>query len=335
MRAGELYPVIAAVAVLALVLGGEGLMLMASHDDFSSSAVERDGSVEYSIGSSLSHEYCVASLDDTLGGLQSLSVYYDPSYRSFAENGVAAIGGRALDEEYYVQQMPATFKMRGIDFCETVDAQELRGITSSPGAGSAIIILSGSLPDTVYDGTSDSPILSWISSGGRLYWVGGPLGSYIAHPDGLEQVENGASLFLGSECIGPEGINAYSEVENGYRDALKLQSNHLGWAVDSSLLPEDAVSLSMGYCEGSLSTITLVACGDGAVCIVAGDYTIRQRMDMAQVVAACIGPETVLVDYEEGKVKGTSTGDMALGDSVYITLGGFYPMYCERHEVAR
>lgn len=335
MKAGELYPVIAAVAVLALVLGGEALMVMASHDDFSSSASEKDGSVEYSIGSSLSHEYCVASLDGTLGDLRSVSVYYDASYKSFAENGIASIGARALDEKYYVEQMPATLKVRGIDFCGTVDAQGLRGIASSPGAGSAIIILSGSLPDTVYDGTPDSLILSWISSGGRLYWVGGPLGSYIAHPDSLEEVEDGASLFLGSECIGPEGINAYTEVDNGYRDALKLQSNHLGWAVDSSLLPDGAVSLSMGYCEGSLSTITLVALGDGAVCVVAGDYTIRQRMDLAQVVAACVGPGTILVDFEEGKVKGTSTGDIALGDSVYITLGGFYPMYCERHGVAR
>lgn len=335
MKAGELYPVIAAITVLALVLGGEALMVMASHDDFSSSAEEKDGTVEYSIESSLSHEYCVASLDETMGDLQSVSVYYDPSYKSFAENGAASIGGRALDEEYYVQQMPATLKMRGVDMCQTVDARELEGIASSPGAGSAVIILSGSLPDTVYDGTSDSLILSWISSGGRLYWVGGPLGSYIAHPEGLEEVDNGASLFLGSECIGPEGIKAYTEVDNGYRDALKLQSNHLGWAVDSSLLPEGTASLSMGYCEGSLSTITLVAHGEGAVCIIAGDYTIRQRMDMAQVVAACIGPETVLVDCEEGKVKGTSTGEVAPGDSVYITLGGFYPMYCERHGVAR
>lgn len=334
MKMGELYPVIAAIAVLALVLGGEVIMVTASHDDFSSSAAERDGAIEYSIGSSLSHEYCVASLDGTMGDLRSVAVYYDSSYKSFAQNGLAAIGGRPLDEQYYVQQMPATLKMRGIDFCETVDAEGLRDIASSDGDGSAIIILAGSLPDTVYDGTSDSLILSWISSGGRLYWIGGPLGSYVAHADGLEEVEDGASLFLGSECIGPADVNAYTEIDNGYRDALKLQSNHMGWAVDSSLLPDDAVSLSMGYCEGSLSTITLVAHGEGAVCVIAGDYTIRQRMDMAQVLAACIGPETVLVDYEEGSVKGNTTGDIALGDSVYITLGGFYPMYCERHGVA-
>ena len=326
-------PVIIAIAVIAMIIAGEYLVIAASHDDYSSSAVADGGSVDFTIYSKQSHEYCVASLDNTLGDLESVAVYFDSSYASFAGRGVVDTGGRALDEKYYVEQIPATLKLRGVDFCKIADAGGVKEITQSPGKGSALIFISGAMPDTVYDGTSASPILSWISSGGRLYWLGGPIGEYISHKDRLEEVPGGASLFLGTDCIGPAEINAYKEVDNGFRDALKLQSNHLGYAVDTSLLPDGLKFLTMGYCDGSLSTITLVPNGGGTVCVIAGDYTIRQRMDLAQVVASCIGPTTVLVDFVEGAVKGHAEGRIAIGDSVYVTLGGFFPMYCERHGV--
>ena len=333
MERKDVFPIVAAIFVIALVLAGEVIVTTDSHDDFSTSVTMDGDTVQYTIDSRKPLVYTAVSLIDSEGSPRTVSVYYDKSYVSAASSGAASTGGRALDENYYVEQIDDTLKVRGIDHSAIVDAKGLAEIMSKDGEGNAVIIISGSLPDTVYNGTSDSLVLDWIDSGGRLYWIGGVLGKYISHTDSIESVDNGTTLFLGSECIDDTVIRGYDLIDNGYRDAFYIQSNLTTFGVDASKLPEDCDYLTLGFTDGSRSSITMMKVGDGFICVIGGEYTIRQRLDLAQMVASGIGPDTEIVDTVVGSVSGVEKGTLAKGDFVYITLGGYYPVYGEGHEV--
>ncbi len=180
------------------------------------------------------------------------------------------------------------------------DAQRLAEIAKDPGYSECCIIMtSGAFPDTVYDGTAGSPILKWISGGGSLYWVSMQIGRYIGHADG--SVSDAAAgyerLFLGKTgCLNPMEQNdemragaAYSDVtDNDLRYALSLKNNNILYAVDTSAM--DAGSyLAAGYCENiddkTYASTVFVRNGNGQVCIMAGDYSNHQRMDMSSLVA--------------------------------------------------
>jgi len=335
MNLRQSFPAIAAVIIIAVVLAGEVITVTDSHSDFSSSISLQGDTVEFTIDSKGSHIYDAVSLRNTLGTPESVSVYYDPDYFSTSGDGHASTGARALDEGYYVEQIPDTLMVRGINHVETVDAEGLGRLMSSDGSGRAVIMISGSIPDTVYDGTSDSPILKWIRSGGRLYWAGDVLGKYLAHRDAAEEVGDGTALFLGSDCIDSEKRMGYSVSRDDFRDSLYILNNDISYAPDVSMIPSDTGFLAIGYTDGIRSSLTFVECGEGMVCIMGGDYSIRQRIDMGMMVASGIGPDTEIVETVHGTVSGKITGSIAAGDSVYITLGGFDSVYSENHEVVR
>jgi len=330
------FPIIAAVFIILIVVIGEIVVVTSTHDDFSTSIQVSDDSISYRIESDAAHEYAVVSMMDSLGAPKGVYVYFDPDYKSMSGIGLSATGGWSLDEKYYVEQLSTTFMIRGIDDIKIIDANRMSELMSKSGDGQALIMLSGSLPDTVYDGTSDSLILEWLSSGGRLYWMGNVLGKYMSSGQTVTEIDHGTSLFLGSDdCIDSESHYGDTEIDsNGFHDALYLQTFGTTFAVNTSLLPEDSVYQSIGYTDGVRSSITLVEYADGMVCVIGGEFSIDQRVDLAQVVASGVGPRTVILEDHKGSVQGGLEGAVPKGDSVFIILGGFYTVYCENHGVA-
>jgi len=334
MNLRESYPVIAALFIAAIVICGEVLVVTSSHNDFNSSITVGNDSIEFRIESDDAHTYDVLSMSDTLGAPKGVYVYYDPQYFSMASDGMSSVGGRNLDEKYYIEQLEPTFMVRDINHIDFLNAKELSDLMDKDGKGNAVIILSGALPDTVYDKKEDSKVFSWLETGGRLYWIGNVIGKYVVHEGGYDTIEKGTSLFLGSECIDSEKHQGDSEIKsNGFRDSLYLQNYETTFGVNTSLLPEGTDYLTMGYTDGTYSSTTLVSYGDGVVCVMGGEYSIYQRMDLAQIIASGVGPNTTIVENINGSVQGTSKGTIQKGDSVFITLGGFYPVYCKNHEV--
>ena len=334
MKFFDHLPVIVAVLILAIVVVGEVIVSTDSHDDFSSSISVNGDKVDFELGSRNNHVYEVLSLKNTLETPENVFIYYDRDYVSAVDKANVSTGARALDEEYYVQQLIHTLEVRGVDSSKTVDAKALKELMSSDGKGKSVVMLSGSIPDTVYDGTYDSLILKWIKSGGRLYWLGNVLGKYVSTGDGLKTVENGTTLFLGAECIQTEHVWGTSTVEDDvFWDALYFQNSETTYGVDVGKLPDAVKYKRIGFSDGIYSTFTFVSFGSGMVCVVGGDYSNNQRMDLAQVIAAGIGPSTELVEDVKGSVSGSVKGTIARGDSVYVIIGGLYTVYCENHEV--
>ena len=334
MKKDDIFPIAVTVFILAIVLIGEAIVITDSHDDFHSSVSVDGDRVSFSIESDNAHTYSVLSLSDTLDPPKDISVYYDPEYESAAGIGSYSVGGKVLDTGYYVQQIAPNFMVRGINDIDIVDSAELKDIMSAEGKEHTVIVVSGALPDTVYDGTSDSMVLKWLDSGGRLYWIGNVLGKYISHVDSLEEVTNGTSLFLGSECIDDEIHAGEIAVDtNGFRDSLFLQNNETTYAIRTSELPSGTVYQTMGYTDGTRASITMVEHGDGTLCVIGGNYNFFQRLDLAQIVASGVGAETTIVDKAVGSVSGKATGTVSAGDSVIVNLGGFYTVYSETYEV--
>jgi len=333
MEKGSIPVYLITIMVVMLILIGEIIVFTSSQDDFSSDVTIEDDTLTYSLEGKGSYTYDVVSLNGSLGSPSEVFVYYDPGYGSMVNQVSVSTGAMALDQGYYVEQMSPTLKVRGITNVKIVDAEELGTIMANPGYGKAVVILSGAIPDTVYDGMSESVILDWIETGGRLYWAGNVIGQYIAHKGSVEEVECGQSIFLGAECINTEDTRGEEVIDNGFRDVLYLQNNLLRFAPDLSLLPEDSVCVVMGYTDGSCNSITSLSVGKGSVCIFGGDYSSRQRIDLAQVIASGVGPETELVEYATGVMNHSINGTIGKADAVYVVLGGFFPVYCRLHEV--
>ena len=327
-------PMIIAVVLLVVVLAGEAIVFTSGHEDYSTEASLSGGSISYDISARGSHVYDVVVMDDSAGIPKDVAIYYDESYASNVKNVAVAVGGRALDQKYYVEQMVDTLQLRDVTNVSIVNAEGLRSIMNANGEGHTVICLSGSLPKTVYDGTADSPVLDWISTGGRLYWAGGVIGAYYSNGDKLVTVgPAGTSLFLGSACVDETKEKVHESIDNGFRDALSMQSNDTLYSPILSLLPVGSHYLGIGYTDGKRASVTLVGHGDGFVCIAGGDYSNFQRIDLAQVLAAGIGPDTILVDTCHGSVSGHASGSVKAGDQVYICIGGYFPVYGELHEV--
>jgi len=327
-------PVVIAIVVLILMVGGEALVLTSDHDSFSSSVTHDGDYVTVNVDAHGSHQLNAVSLNGSYQTPQQVYIYYDESYRSVYDNVNVAVGARPLDQKSYVNMMVETLKVRDITDVSIIDAGRLAEITSSDGTNIALICLSGAFPDTVYDGTEDSRILDWISSGGRLYWAGNIIGKYIAHTDSVETVKNGTTLFFGSECVDDVETKAYTKHEyNGVTEALSIINNNVRYTPNTYYLPSYSKYLEFGYTDGDRFSSIVVANGEGSICVVGGVYSDYQRIDMAQIIAAGISPYTEVVDSYEGAAIGKKTVTLKEGDTVYVSLGGDLTVYGKLHEV--
>ena len=194
--------------------------------------------------------------------------------------------------------------------------------------------MDGALPDTVYDGTSDSPILKWISSGGRFYWLGNVLGKYIAHVGGVDEVSNGTSLFLGTECIDDSRTESYEKyLGNELTEGLSIINNNTEYSPTISKLPPDIDYQVFGYTDGERYSAFVAEHGEGSICIVGGDYSDYQRIDLAQIIASGISPHTVVIDVTEESARGDETFSVDRCGTLYVYFGGDLTIYGRLHEV--
>ena len=320
-----------AVILLAIIVAGEAVSLTSSHNDFSSSVDAKEGSIEVSVSGKGAYTYDIIVMNGSLPSPTDVYVYYDERYASAVEEVPVSTGARALDQKYYVQQMAPTLRSCGINNTIILNADGLREVMGHDGMGKAVVFLSGTLPDTVYDGTSDSLILKWMDTGGRLYWCGNVIGKYLSHQGGIETVPNGPALFVGADCPDVKALGS-APMLNGFYESLYFQNTDLRYSPVLDSLPEDVDYIAMGYSDGRQASITMVEHGEGLVCIMGGDYSRRQRIDLGQVIASGVCPGTEIVEDLKGTMDYSVTKEVRTGERVYIVLGGFFPVYCQLHE---
>ncbi len=339
---GDRGLIVLTVAVIALIIAGE----LAAYGDVYSygSEVHEDGS--YEVSTSGAHVYDVVSSDNgQYESVRTLLVLSDDGYGGVSHDVTVEVGARALDEEYYTLQLLNNLEYLGFTDVRKVDAESLKtALADEDPARIGLVVLHGALPDTVYTGSSGDALLSWISSGGTLYWAGEALGKYIGHSDGTVTLAPSGyqSLFLGSECLIDMEVSenprdnrnigrVYERIDDGYSEALCLKNNNVLYGIDSTLLEDGRKALMTGYTDGKASSVSLVSSGTGCICVMGGLFSNYQRMDLATVIAAGIGPESSIADADHGTVShGSVEGDVDVGDgnvTVFVYLGGDFSVY--------
>ena len=339
MRSNTVLSVIF-VLVVATVLIGEVYVYTFNTDRYSSEVSMTADGMDYSVTSGGTSPYSVLVFDN--GSFEKSSkyyVYYDADHGSNVEDVFVPVGARAFTQEYYISQLMKMFEYRGITDVEILNAADLRASMdsdiSSGNITNGLIVLSGALPDTIYQGNATDTIFNWLQDGGRMYWAGNLLGAYYSIPGGIVEAPAGyQTLFFGSECLNTGGTErAMSDItSNDLRHTLSLMNNNVRYGIDTSGL--SGTYLEMGYTEDGYSSIVMTGFGNGMICVLAGDYSNNQRHDLAQMVSSGICHLSVPAGYAGGTVeRSTVTGHIDItfttGNNyvVYVYYGGYYPIY--------
>ena len=325
--------IILTVAICAVILVGE----YATYGNVYRYDSSADAAGNFSVYDSGSHCYTAVLTDN--GGFQAPTrfyIYYDEGYGSVVHDAKVEVGAKALDQQYYLSQLVNNLKYYSVTDVTYVNASELAAKMSEPAVGVGLIVISGALPETVYDGTA-GPVLTWIAAGGSLYWAGEAIGKYVGKADGTvaEAPAGYEALFLGTGTLNPEtgDTRALEDIaSNTYRRDLSLKNNDVRYAVNMASAGAD--SLAVGYQKDGCASSVLVKNGTGMVCVMGGNYSNNQRMDLANIIASGISYCSVELDCKNGTVaRGTANGTFdampAAGHnaSVFLYLGGDFSVY--------
>lgn len=333
--------IIAAVFIAVLLIGE--VIVYSADEKYSAEVTRTAGGLEWSISSSGSNTYEILVFDNGTSLSQNNFYFYlDENYGYTSTPGKQPVGSKALHPEHYLSLLEKELKYRGIDNIEYVDAERLAEVLSNhtESEKSALIMVSGSIPDTVYGGRDI--LTEWVRSGGTLYWAGGIIGETISHRDGsVDIVTDGPSRILGADCV--NSLRAEGDENAGLVDAaindndlqklLGIGNNSVLYAVDANRLGS-IPHLSLGFTDGTYASVTYIQSERGQICVLGGDLTHEQNSDLSQLVASGISYQSTLVASESGEIFGTNiNGTLAFASPgnirVYIFLGhgADYPVF--------
>jgi len=341
----ERLAAILAVLVIAIIAIGE-IAAYSPVVDFKSNA-ESDGHWSVSSSGSFTYDALLLNSGTSFQGPEKFMIYYDEDYGSKVNNPLIEVGARALDQNYYKIQLLNNLEYLGVKNVKVVKADELAtALSDATYAHYGLIVISGALPSTVYNGTASSLILSWISNGGSLYWAGNQLGKYIGNADSTVTEASGyQNLFFGADCINQaeqsanrRGGIAYSDItDNNLRHSLCLKNNNNLYGINVSMLSAGTY-LAAGYTQDGYASIAFVQHGAGQICVMAGDYSNYQRMDLATVIASGLCWSTTVSEWNHGTIsKNTINGTFDVSSpghkTVFIMVGGDFASYGRSYSI--
>ncbi len=305
--------IIAAVFVI-IVLSGMGIAYV--HNPYGAN-IEADidgNTVNYKISANYATGYSVVSIyNDKELGIEDYYVLSD------AEYGSVIIGDPLESLIGYLQK---ELCVRGGIKLIPVDSQEMQRIMqeelSSGDFRSAVIFLSGAMPDTIYDGTVHSTAISWLSAGGTIYWSGQNFGKYIARNGGIEKVvDHSLELFGVNDAfrdVGDYPTFSRSAVNPTDNDQLCMHYNNITYGIKPNNISNQ--SLSLGYIEDGACSAVLLKYGEGMLVHLGGYIGHMDAYYVAQIISLYLTYSSEFVEYSEGKmIKGGVTGTVHLDRS--------------------
>jgi hypothetical protein len=347
---------ILAVVMITAVLIGEIVVYASSTKSFNVNA-DYDGvdNVHWSVSVSGSQPFSVIAMESTMQTMTELYVFYDARYASAYEVERGPIGSRPVDQRFYIDQLLTALAYASGMPVRILSADDLKTAMDDDVAGvnvlKGLVVISGALPDVIYQGNPADLIFDWLAGGGRLYWLGNILGKYCSTPSGIVDVSltepNYQALFFGAganDCLNTDasgtGFVSHDFKRGpiyGLRDDLSLKNNRVKYAMDTTKLDAAGVNYrAVGFSDDNAYASVVLAeygGGKGMICVLAGDYSRNQRSDLVQIVSSGICYSTNVLGTAHGSVRyGTSSGDIdvtgaAMDVTAYVCLGGYYPVY--------
>lgn len=308
------------IAIFAsIILIGQSMIYVANpyHCDM---RVERIGSeVEVQIDTNYSLGYTINSLrTDSMSYIESYAIFYDESYP--VNGDLAAI----LDA---IKRLQLCFSNDNTP-TSIINATDLQKMMSDGKKSTAILFMTGTLPEDVYNGSSSSLILTWLENGGVMYWLHGKLGTSYAQRDGeLKYVEDSDQLFFGNNNV----INGFTDhvftknlVDDSLTYRLGIYYGETTNGVDCSRLTSPYLALD--YNDGTYSAVTLIKYfnGDGIIGVFGGELKYEgvptsSMASVAQTIVSKLSYDTTLIDYRTGSGNDKITMDCGDGFS-YIFM---------------
>jgi len=206
----------------------------------------------------------ISTYADSAVGQKRIFIYYDPSY----PNSWYDIS----DSWFIARYISYVLKQHGVS-SEVVDAEALARIVEDLlNASDTIIIMAHDVaPWTIWNGSQNSPIESWIKAGGIITWSGDWEFYYIGYPDGSKAHFDGTESIVFRRSITSDTNVIVEPTELGFK-ILPSMDNFI------SLRPADASKLHglqyEVYGERSVDEVTfydpiLIKLGDGALAKIA------------------------------------------------------------------
>ncbi len=182
--------------------------------------------------------------------------------------------------------------------CAVVNADELKVVMKSD-YDAYVVMVSGALPDTVYETDENSTLENWVKGGGRLYWSGPDIGTYRSTNDGIQTINHSIFFNEGDICGNDDGGLAYTSSDLFKLYPLTNTSTSFGLRSDYE------GSKVLGLCSNEgYSTTSVVKINNGELFIFAGSLvhsSIEYRTYFIDILLSGIDSDTTIVEDGQGK----------------------------------
>lgn len=278
-----------------------------------------DGSrIKYTVRSGFDSQYNEVHLSNPYNTPVRYYVLVDSSYPWMSDPS-------SVEPTYYfLQKEFAKSSSFSIEPATSEKISQMMSDSLSSGTfDTGLIAGTGSLPDTVYDGTASSLIVQWMNAGGTMYWAGGEFGRYISSQNGITEVPDyydsvSLALFGSSHLFNESGETTFGNVRIS-EELTTLSGAYFAdttYGVNMSKL--SAPHLYLGYTDGTHASITIMKYGCGQLTMFGNYATFQNSSYLAHVVMMKYTHSTELVSYKTGSIN-HKTFSSSFNDSPGIT----------------
>lgn len=335
--------VVLAVAVMVILLAGEFFVYGVNPDRANSEI--RAGAEGYVLDlySNYSTDFTVLVTDSQCNGEpRELYIYCDHDYGTFIEDSYL---------DYWIDKMGSEFRVYGFSDHTVINAEGLRdmmagSIANGSASRTAILVLTGVLPDTVY-GDEPSLFEAWLEDGGAVYWSGAPMGMFVGHPESenpsIEVVTEDPGLrFFGisgsirTQEAPDQAIEPSSDRYLG--EALGIYYDNCNYGVSSDV-PD---SLFIGCEKDGYNSVSLsrYSEGSGQICIFGGAFPPNNMQNvhanMLRLFFSGLYYDSVVIFLEDSfKDAGTKSVnlDVGGGETVFVMYGSLMGTYGRTYHI--
>lgn len=285
-------PIIVLALLVVAIMFGQIMAYYAPDRDPSIRTTVSGDTIEYTVDTSTPAQCTELHMTGT-SDITQFYVYYDEDYPD-------ASGDMSLKSAYFF--LEKNFNICSSVSVETKNAAELKELVDSGSHDFGLIFFSGTLPDTIYNGTIDSPIVNWLMTGGYIIWSGDMFGRHVSSADRTDEVPDYytsvAEKLFGMGCVFNDSDDQTwgDERANGYlTGATGLYYANTTYGFDNSTL--SVPYIEAGYTDGEYTSITVMQLGTGTLCHF-GDYAPAQESKyLAHAALLGITVSTVVEDY--------------------------------------
>lgn len=229
-------------------------------------------------------------------------IYYDSRYPALQVSEHGALGLiDHLEREFTVLDLKVNMQI--------IDADKLAALIDSGDTDPVIIMASGVLPETVYPKGNEPTIAKWMRDGGRLIWIGEPIGYYRGIKgkldfDDIEAIREsmtkqmmGADYFWSTHF--PEWDNSSAADESDISQSLGLTYNWVRTGADVHMVKKNNGTIlgrTKAFDDGTIRTsIALIPIGKGNMTVF-GAGVFNQEVELAQDVTRIIMSQIIWSD---------------------------------------